>query len=98
MNAMAHCSENAMETEDSQIARGVRRRDAELLDRQIEQYQHRLLRYPVYLTGDRDQAKDLFQETWIRVMERGHKYDGRHTFSTWLYALKVRSVDCSIDE
>lgn len=81
MNAMAFCSENAMETESNQIARGLRSRDADLLDRLIEQYQHRLLRYLVYLTGNRELAKDLFQETWIRVMERGHKYNSRHTFS-----------------
>jgi RNA polymerase sigma-70 factor, ECF subfamily len=29
----------------------------------------------------------IFQETWIRVLERGHQYDGRHEFSTWLFAV-----------
>jgi len=24
---------------------------------------------------------------WIRVLERGHQYDGKHEFSTWLYAV-----------
>ena len=69
------------------IARGLLRRDPDLLDRLIEQYQHRLLRYLVYLSGNRELAEDLFQETWIRVLERGHQYDGRHEFSTWLYAV-----------
>ena len=76
-----------MESETSAIARGLRRRDPDLLDRLIEQYQHRLLRYLVYLSGNRELAEDLFQETWIRVLERGHQYDGRHEFSTWLYAV-----------
>jgi RNA polymerase sigma-70 factor, ECF subfamily len=87
MNATAYCFLNAMESEASAIARGLRRRDPELLDRLIEQYQHRLLRYLVYLAGNRDLAEDLFQETWIRVMERGHQFDGRREFSTWLYAV-----------
>jgi len=87
MNAAACYSVNGMESEASAIARGLRRRDPDLLDRLIEQYQHRLLRYLVYLAGNRDLAEDLFQETWIRVMERGHHYDGRHEFSTWLYAV-----------
>jgi RNA polymerase sigma-70 factor (ECF subfamily) len=87
MNATACYTVNGMESEASVIARGLRRRDPELLDRLIEQYQHRLLRYLVYLAGNRDLAEDLFQETWIRVMERGHQYDGRHEFSTWLYAV-----------
>ncbi len=87
MNATAYCFVNAMESEASAIARGLRRRDPDLLDRLIEQYQHRLLRYLVYLSGNRELAADLFQETWIRVLERGHQYDGRHEFSTWLYAV-----------
>ncbi|HSA91933.1 MAG TPA: sigma-70 family RNA polymerase sigma factor [Terriglobales bacterium] len=87
MNAVTYCFVNAMESEASAIARGLRRRDPDLLDRLIEQYQHRLLRYLVCLSGSRELAEDLFQETWIRVLERGHQYDGKREFSTWLYAV-----------
>jgi RNA polymerase sigma-70 factor, ECF subfamily len=87
MNAATYYFVNGMESEASVIARGLRRRDPDLLDRLIEQYQHQLLRYLVYLAGNRDLAEDLFQETWIRVLERGHQYDGRHAFATWLYAV-----------
>jgi RNA polymerase sigma-70 factor (ECF subfamily) len=87
MKAIAYCFMNAMESDASAIARGLRRRDPDLLDRLIEQYQHRLLRYLVYLSGNRELAEDLFQETWIRVLERGHQYDCKHEFSTWLYAV-----------
>jgi RNA polymerase sigma-70 factor, ECF subfamily len=87
MNATAQCFMSAMESEPSAIAHGLRRRDPDLLDRLIEQYQHRLLRYLVYLAGNRELAEDLFQETWIRVLERGHQYDGKHEFATWLYAV-----------
>jgi|SRR5579872_1663593 len=87
MNAAAYYFVDTMESETSAIARGLRRHDPDLLDRLIEQYQHRLLRYLVYLCGQRELAEDLFQETWIRVLERGHQYDGKHEFSTWLYAV-----------
>src|SRR5260370_37385585 len=87
MNAAAHYFTNLMESETSAIARGLRRRDPDLLDHLIEQYQHRLLRYLMHLSGNRELAEDLFQETWIRVLERGHQYDGKHEFSTWLYAV-----------
>jgi len=87
MNAAAHFHMIDMESEASVIARGLRRRDPDLLDRLIEQYQHRLLRYLLYLSGNRELAEDLFQETWIRVLECGHRYDGEHAFSTWLYAV-----------
>jgi RNA polymerase sigma-70 factor (ECF subfamily) len=76
-----------METEEAQIARGLRRRDPELLDALIEQYQHRLLRYLLHLTGNRAVAEDLFQEVWLRVLEKGHLYDGRNRFVTWLMSI-----------
>ena len=76
-----------METEEAQIAQGLRRRDPDLLDALIEQYQHRLLRYLLHLTGNRALAEDLFQETWLRVLEKGHLYDGRNRFVTWLMSI-----------
>jgi RNA polymerase sigma-70 factor (ECF subfamily) len=87
MNATACYFVSAMADENTEIARGLRRRDPDLLDHLIEKYQHRLLRYLLYLTGRREMAEDLFQETWIRVLERGSQYDGRHEFSTWLFTI-----------
>ena len=87
MNATACNFVSVMADENTEIARGLRRRDPDLLDRLIEKYQHRLLRYLDYLTGRREMAEDFFQETWIRVLERGHQYDGRHEFSTWLFTI-----------
>lgn len=76
-----------MEREADEIARGLRRRDPDLLDSLIEQYQHRLLRYLISLLHDRQTAEDIFQETWIRVLEQGHRYDPRHNFVTWLLTI-----------
>ncbi|MGA3136070.1 MAG: sigma-70 family RNA polymerase sigma factor [Terracidiphilus sp.] len=82
-----------MADENTEIARGLRRHDPDLLDHLIEKYQHRLLRYLVYLTGRREQAEDFFQETWIRVLERGHQYDGRHEFCAWLFTIARNLVN-----
>ena len=76
-----------MEPETAEIARGLRQRDPALLEQLIERYQHRLLRFLWHFLRDRQAADDVFQETWLRVLERGHQYDGRHEFSTWLYAV-----------
>jgi len=73
-----------MEDENTQIARGLRQRDPDLMDRLIEQYQQRLYRYLVFFTRDRQLSEDLFQETWIRVLERGSQYDPRYKFEAWL--------------
>jgi len=69
------------------IAQGLKRHDAGLLDELIVQYQHRLLRYLLYLTGNREMAEDLFQETWMRVLLRGAQYNGNARFDTWLFTI-----------
>lgn len=73
--------------ENATIARGLKRQDPELLDQLIEQYQHRLLRYLLFLTGRREVAEDLFQETWMRVLVRGAQYNGKARFDTWLFTI-----------
>jgi RNA polymerase sigma-70 factor (ECF subfamily) len=73
--------------ENAQIAAGLRRHDPEMLEQLIELYQHRLFRYLLFLTGSRDLAQDLFQETWLRVLERGSQYSGRSRFETWMFAI-----------
>jgi RNA polymerase sigma-70 factor, ECF subfamily len=87
MNATACYFVSAMANENTEIARGLQRRDPDLLDHLIEKYSHRLLRYLLYLTGRREMAEDFFQETWIRVLERGRQYDSRYEFGTWLFAI-----------
>jgi RNA polymerase sigma-70 factor, ECF subfamily len=75
------------ETETAIIARGLRERDMELLADLVERCQHRLVRYLLYLTGRRDYAEDLAQETWIRLLQRGSQYNGRQRFDPWLFAI-----------
>ena len=74
-------------TETHQIARGLRQRDVALLQALVGQYQYRLVRYFTYLLGRRDAVDDLVQETWLRVLERGHSYDGQSRFEPWLFTV-----------
>jgi len=75
------------ETEMAKIARGLRERDMGLLTDLVDRFQHRLVRYLLYLTGRREYAEDLAQETWIRVLQRGSQYNGRQRFDPWLFAI-----------
>jgi RNA polymerase sigma-70 factor, ECF subfamily len=76
-----------VQSDNAAIAQGLKRKNPELLDHLIELYQHRLLRYLLFLTGKREIAEDLFQETWIRVLLRGAQYNGKARFDTWLFAI-----------
>jgi RNA polymerase sigma-70 factor (ECF subfamily) len=93
-------------SENAAIAQGLKRQNPELLDALIELYQHRLLRYLLFLTGKREVAEDLFQETWMRVLLRGAQYNGKARFDTWLFTiarnlvidLSRKRVMASLDE
>ena len=74
-------------TDTQQIAQGLRQRDLAVLHALVCQYQYRLVRYLTYLLGRRDPVDDLVQETWLRVLERGHSYDGKSRFEPWLFAV-----------
>ncbi len=76
-----------IERENAAIARGLKRQDPELMDRLIETYQHRLMRYLMFLTSKREVAEDLFQEVWIRVLRRGSQYNGKARFDTWIFTI-----------
>jgi RNA polymerase sigma-70 factor (ECF subfamily) len=84
---LAATSAQTLASEGVAISRGLKQRDGALIERLIEIYQHRLYRYLTYLTGSRERAEDLFQETWIRVLERGRQYNPNCRFDTWLFAI-----------
>jgi RNA polymerase sigma-70 factor (ECF subfamily) len=69
------------------VSEGLKRQDAGLLDDLIVRHQHRLLRYLLYLTSNRELAEDLFQEVWMRVLVRGAQFNGQARFDTWLFAI-----------
>ena len=87
MSALPMTLNTTAETETAKIARGLRERDMQLVADLVERCQHRLVRYLLYLTGRRDYAEDLAQETWVRVLQRGSQYNGRQRFDPWLFAI-----------
>jgi len=73
--------------ENLAVAAGLKRQETGLLDELIVRYQHRLLRYLLYLSGNREMAEDLFQEVWMRVLVRGSQFNGQSRFDTWLFTI-----------
>jgi RNA polymerase sigma-70 factor, ECF subfamily len=87
MRAAAVQLAEQMQSENARVAEGLKRHDPRILDELILEYQHRLLRYLLYLTSNREVAEDLFQETWMRVLVRGSQFNGNSRFDTWLFTI-----------
>jgi RNA polymerase sigma-70 factor (ECF subfamily) len=71
---------------DDQIAR-LRQGDPDALTAVLSRYQHRLYRFLSRLVQDPALADDLFQQTWLRVMQKIGSYDSRARFDTWLFSV-----------
>jgi RNA polymerase sigma-70 factor (ECF subfamily) len=87
MVAVVMAVSRTAETESQCIARALKRRDPEFIGGLVSRYHYRLLRYLVYLTSRREQAEELVQETWLRVLERAGQYNSRLRFEPWLFSI-----------
>lgn len=95
MAAMVVTFAQVAESEPRCVARALKERDAEFISRLASEYHYRLLRYLTYLTSRLEQAEDLVQETWIRVIERAGQFDGKSRFEPWLFSI---ARNLAIDE
>jgi RNA polymerase sigma-70 factor (ECF subfamily) len=77
---------DAQFTTSDEIAK-LRRGEPDALQATILRYQHRLFRYLLRFVEDSAAADDLFQQTWMRVMENIRRYDAARSFEAWLFTL-----------
>jgi RNA polymerase sigma-70 factor (ECF subfamily) len=73
-------------TTDREIAL-LKKGDPDAVSAVIGRYQHRLYRFLVRMVEDPAMAEDLFQQTWIRLLEKIGSYDTRRNFEAWLFAI-----------
>jgi RNA polymerase sigma-70 factor, ECF subfamily len=71
---------------DADVAR-LRRGDLDALAELIIRYQNRLYRYLLRIVSQPSEAEDLFQQTWLRVVEKIQSFDGSRNFDAWLFTL-----------
>jgi RNA polymerase sigma-70 factor, ECF subfamily len=73
--------------DDFAVAERLRAQDPAIIQELVQHHGLRLRRYLLRLTANREQAEDLAQETWVRVITRGSQFKGDSRFVTWLFAI-----------
>ncbi len=63
------------------------REDPGALGALVERYEQSLMNFIARMIGDRVEAEDLFQETFVRVMRSAGRYTPKARFSTWLFTI-----------
>jgi RNA polymerase sigma-70 factor, ECF subfamily len=71
---------------DAAVAR-LRRGDVDALSELIGRDQNRLYRYLLRIVRQQAEVEDLFQQTWLKVVEKIHSFDASRNFDAWLFAL-----------
>jgi len=71
---------------DADVAR-LRRGDLNALSELIARYQYRLYRYLLRMVRQPAEAEDLFQQTWLKVVEKVRSFDVTRNFDAWLFTL-----------
>ena len=56
----------------------------------LQQYQRLVFSLALKMLADEEEAKDVVQETFIRVWQRIIDYDLQKSFTTWLYTIASR--------
>ena len=94
--------------DDSALVRQAQTGDAKSMERLILKYQHRIYNVILKMCGNADDAAELTQETFVKVIESIEKFKGRSSFYTWLFRIAVnltlnhcqrsaRMATCSLD-
>jgi RNA polymerase sigma-70 factor (ECF subfamily) len=76
------------ETDESLMLR-VGRGDRAAFDEIVRRYSRKMINLAYQITGDRDQAEDLAQETFFRAYKSASRYTEIAKFSTWLYTIAI---------
>jgi len=83
-----------MEQSDATAVAQVRAGDTDAFRVLVERHSHSVFRLAFRMTGNEQDAEDLVQETFLRVYRQIARFDGRASFSTWIYRI---AANCSLD-
>ena len=75
-----------MENTDKSLINAHCQGDPAAFDELVRRYGDRVLGYLIRMSGNREQAEDLFQETFKRVHEKAHTFRGPQ-FKGWLFRI-----------
>jgi len=79
----------SMETADKSLIDAHLQGDKTAFSEIVRRYGDSVLGYLVRMSGNREQAEDLFQETFKRVHEKAHTFRGDQ-FRSWLFTIATR--------
>lgn len=75
--------------DDAALVRQCQKGDSAAMQRLIIKYQDRVYNVVLKISGNRDDAAELTQETFVKVIEKIGTFAYKSTFYTWLFRIAV---------
>lgn len=75
--------------DDSVLVQQSQMGDTTAMERLILRYQNRIYNVILKMCGNPDDAAELAQETFVKVIESIDKFQGKSSFYTWLFRIAV---------
>ena len=74
---------------DAVLIEQYQKGDSAALERLVLKYQNRIYNVILKICADHDDAAELTQETFVKVIENLDKFEGRSSFYTWIFRIAV---------
>ena len=78
---------------DRRLVQRCAARDPAALREIVGRYQPRLIRFLGRLLGSQEDTEEAALDVFLRVWQQAHRFEGRSSFSTWLYRIAA-NVAC----
>lgn len=78
-------------TDDSLVAR-AQQKDYHAFEELVKRYEGRIYGHTLRLLGNREDAQDVLQETFLNVFKGLENFRGDSTFSTWIYRIATNNA------
>ena len=75
--------------DDVVLVEQCRQGDSVAMERLILKYQNRIYNVILKICADPDDAAELTQETFVKIIENLNKFEGRSSFYTWAFRIAV---------
>ena len=73
--------------EDAALIASVARGDDRAFETLVYKYEQRLRRYVRTFVRDEEKAKELVQDTFVKVYRNAHRFEPKASFATWLFRI-----------
>jgi RNA polymerase sigma-70 factor, ECF subfamily len=81
--------ENAQELRDEELVALCQKGQGQYFEILIRRYMEKAYHIALDFSHDKEEAKDLSQDAFLRAFSRIKQFDGRSSFYTWFYRLTV---------